>query len=118
MIDERDVLSIAHANLSTSLRTTLNTLTTVRTQNIILIQENKAFAASVLDLANSLKVQEAQDIQDVKLRSELETIRAEIRILRRRWRIMKSVVAAVVVGSGIDWAREDGLLELVLDDEG
>jgi len=36
---------------------------------------------------------------------------------KKRWRIMKSVVAAIIAGSGVDWARNNDLRNLVLDEE-
>ncbi|KAK8246886.1 hypothetical protein HDK90DRAFT_24130 [Phyllosticta capitalensis] len=54
------------------------------------------------------------------LKEELEAAEREMRDARRRWRVMKGVAAGVVVGSGVDWAEDEGLRGLVMgadDDE-
>ncbi|KAK7534185.1 uncharacterized protein J3D65DRAFT_632677 [Phyllosticta citribraziliensis] len=55
------------------------------------------------------------------LKAELEAAEREMREAQRRWRVMKGVAAGVVVGSGVDWAEDEGLRGLVMgaddDDE-
>lgn len=68
-------------------------------------------------LAGKLKAQEIADTNDPELRRRIENVRNDTKESQGRWRIMKSVVAAIIAGSGIDWARDEDLRELVLDDE-
>ena len=117
LIDRRDVLSIAHANLTSNLTTVTNDLTLAEAQNISLSRKNRAQTETLLDLTTNLQTQRAEDISNPMLRSQLQDLKEETKTSRARWRIMKSVIAAVIVGSGIDWARNNELLELVLDDD-
>ena len=117
LINQRDILSIAHTNIVNSLRSTLNALTAAETGSIISNQKNRELTPILFEFASRLKAQDIEDIQDPELRSELEALQIELKVSRGRRRIMKSVMVAVIVGSGIDWARKDDLRELVLDDE-
>lgn len=74
-------------------------------------------AATLWDLASQLKAQDLDGIDDIELREKLERSQKESRESRRRFRILKGLTAGVVAGSGVDWARDDELRALVLDDE-
>ncbi|SLM41047.1 Centromere protein H [Lasallia pustulata] len=117
LIDTRDVLSIAHANLASHLTTMMDDLTMVEAQNIISSKKNRTLADTLLDLTANMQSERAEDVSNAKLRSQLQVLKEETKMSKARWRIMKSVTAAVIVGSGIDWSRNDELRELVLDDE-
>lgn len=71
----------------------------------------------MLDLAGKLKAQNIDEIDDPELRTQLDDLRGDIKESKARWRIMKSVVAAIIAGSGVDWARDGDLRDLVLDEE-
>jgi hypothetical protein len=47
---------------------------------------------------------------------EWEAAERDEREARRKWRIMKGLVAGVVVGSGVQWVEDEELVELVLDE--
>ena len=79
-------------------------------------RKNRTLTDTLLDLTASLQTERAEDVGNPKLRSQLQALEEETKTSRARWRIMKSVTAAVIVGSGIDWSRNE-LRELVLDDE-
>ncbi|EPE09231.1 hypothetical protein F503_07007 [Ophiostoma piceae UAMH 11346] len=49
--------------------------------------------------------------------SELSQLRASVKASRQRWKLIKGAASAIVVGSGVDWARDAALLEIVLDPE-
>lgn len=95
----------------------MNDVTVVEAQNIISSRTNRALTDTLLDLTASLRTEKAEDVSNPKLRSQLQVLKEETKTSRTRWRIMKSVTAAVIVGSGIDWSRNNELRELVLDDE-
>ncbi|KAI9832928.1 MAG: hypothetical protein M1819_003958 [Sarea resinae] len=113
----RDVLSMAHTNLSNSLASSLSTLSKLEMDNITITKSNQELAAVMLDLAEKTKVQTVEEVHDPKMRSQLTELKEQNVKERTKWRVMKSVVAAAVVGSGIDWARDPDLRDLVLDDE-
>lgn len=51
-------------------------------------------------------------------RKRIDAADREVAGVRRDWRVWKGVAAGVVVGSGVDWAGEEDLVELVVDAEG
>jgi hypothetical protein len=46
----------------------------------------------------------------------LESLEAKSRAERQKWEMVKSVVSATIVASGVDWARDDDLRRLVMDE--
>lgn len=117
MIDRRDTLEIAHTNLSSAFQKLLKEAATRSADNIRAMEKNRALTATLLALAQNVQAQRDEVARDPKFAAQLEELRNEAATARRKWRIMKSVVAAVVAGSGVDWARDDSLRDLVLDDE-
>lgn len=95
----------------------MNDLTIVGAQNIVSSRMNRASTDTLLALTASLQTERAEDVSNTKLRSQLQLLKEETKTSKARWRIMKSVTAAVIVGSGLDWSRNNDLRELVLDDE-
>jgi Centromere protein H (CENP-H) len=116
-IHRRDLLSIAHTNLSSSLSNSSATLTNLETENILTSRRNVGLTKTLLDLVDEAKSQDKEYIQDQKSLSQLEVLEKELQFRRSRWRTMKNVVSAVIVGSGIDWVRDARLRQLVIDDE-
>ncbi|KAI9771699.1 MAG: hypothetical protein M1840_001915 [Geoglossum simile] len=116
-IHRRDLLSIAHTNLSSSLSDSSAALTNLETENILTSRKNVGLTKILLDLAEEAKSQDKEYIQDRKSLSQLEVLEKELQFRRSRWRTMKNVVSAAIAGSGIDWARDARLRQLVVDDE-
>lgn len=81
-------------------------------------QKNVELSTSMLALAEQVTTQKKKDIDDPKVRLQLEGLEAEMRISRQRFRIMKGTASATIVGSGINWARDPKLLEIVMDEDG
>ena len=116
-MDRRDTLSIAEANLSAKLQTTLNACTLAEVENIKCIAQNRELAATLFSLTDQIKALEKAGLEDPESVAQQENIRNEMNELRGKRRIIKSVVSAIIAGSGIDWAGDDELRDLVLDDE-
>ena len=117
LIDRRDILSIAHTNISTSLSSIFKASTLTEAENLRVMTQNRVKAITLLDLAKETKLYRSSAIEASDLKNRLKDIQAQTNIAKTRWRTMKNVVAAVVVGSGIDWATNDQLRDLVLDTE-
>lgn len=117
LINRRDVLSMAHTDLSSSLNSTLTSLSKTQRDNVIAVKINRELTGTLLNLAAEAEVKVIQDDIDPKLRDQLDNLEEQIEMQRSKWRVMKKVVSAIVVGSGIDWARNDEFRELVMDDE-
>ncbi len=116
-VQRRDVLSVAHANVATELASTLSALTTAETEGIEASRRNAESTQTLLRLAQEAETN-TKDVKEGKVRAQLAELEREVKVKRGRRRIMKSIVGAVVAGSGVDWAADEELRELVMDDEG
>lgn len=86
-------------------------------ENIQVMDKNAELAQELFRLVNAKRASAEVEVRDAEVRSEVESLKEELRNSRTKWRIMKSVVSAMVAGSGINWAEDDKLRELVMDDE-
>lgn len=80
-------------------------------------KHNAELASTLSRLVEETRSRPEEMIGDSRVRSALAKLREEARNSRLKWRVMKSVVSATVAGSGLNWALDDELRELVLDDE-
>lgn len=117
LVNERDMLAMLNSKLSQDLQMASADLLGLERQSIALTAQNQELAATMLGLAAEVQQSRTEDVDDPALRHRLQQLDREVRVARRDWRVMKSVVSAVVAGSGINWARDEALAELVLDDE-
>ena len=117
IIDRRDTLEIAHTNLSSSLQSLSKQVAVLSADNMRAMGKNRALTATLLSLAKRVQAQQDEVLKDARFSLQLDGLRDDTATARQRWRIMKSVVAAVIAGSGVDWAQDDNLRDLVLDDE-
>lgn len=117
MIDRRDTLEIAHTNLSSTLQTLLKEEALLSADNTRAVEKNRALTADLLALLKQVQAQRDEVTKDPKISAQLDQLRDDTATARQRWTIMKSVVAAVIAGSGVEWARDDTLRDLVLDEE-
>jgi hypothetical protein len=91
-------------------------LTAAEAENVVVTRDNVTRAEALFKLVEEAG-NRAEDVQDHKLRTRIEALQRENTVGRSRWRTMKSLMGAVIVGSGIDWARDEQLRELVANDE-
>lgn len=70
-----------------------------------------------MDLTEQTKAQRIVAINDSNLIDHAEQSKLDHEIAKKLWRTMKSVVAAIIAGSGINWARNSELKRLVLEEE-
>jgi hypothetical protein len=116
-ITDRDILSMLHADLSSKL-TAAQARTTAAEREIVGVNaQNQNLARVMVVLAEQLKEESTEAIEDAAMREKLEALDKQLGAARREWRTVKSLVAGIVVGSGVDWAGDPKLLELVIDDE-
>ena len=85
--------------------------------NIRAMEKNRSLTVTLLALAKKVQDQRDEVSKDPRLGAQLDEMRKDTATARQRWRIMKSVIAAVVAGSGLDWAGDESLREVVLDEE-
>ncbi|KAF2429177.1 hypothetical protein EJ08DRAFT_718413 [Tothia fuscella] len=117
LINERDVLAMVHNTLCTQLHDQRNRLASLERENKNAIAENKSLAGKMVRLAKGLKSEKVEEVKDAKLRAQLEKLDEEVRKNRREWRVLKSLAGSIVTGSGVNWAKDPKLLELVMDEE-
>jgi len=86
-------------------------------ETIRTLKRNRELEATLRTLKESTRSQKEEVEKDPKYSARLEESREEAKTSRQRWRIMKSVVAAVIAESGVDWVHDEKLRGLVLDDE-
>ena len=94
---------------------TLRELSNLEVQNLELHQRNQELARQLLESAkDDDSWREALDDDDLK--AQLEQLEADRKKSKSRWEVMKSVASASVVGSGVNWAEDDELTALVIDE--
>jgi seryl-tRNA synthetase len=118
LIEERDNLSVSLTEVSARVLSTMEKLTKVEAEHVIVARRNAELATKMMALAEEADTQKKEDIRDPSVRAQMDELEQALKISRQRWRIMKGTVSAVVAGSGIDWSRDAALRELVLDTEG
>lgn len=117
LLDRRDTLGIAHTNISTTLNSNRKALTRIETENITASEKSRHLGAFLVDLTEQIKVHRSTAINGSNLADQAEQCKLNHEMAKRNWRTMKSVVAAIIAGSGINWARDSQLKKLVLDEE-
>ena len=117
LIHERDVLALTDSHLSSKLASLQQRFATLEAEVVKLNEENRVLAGTLVEITDRMKGQTVDELDDARLTARLEGLDDEIGSARRRWRVMKSLVKGVVVGSGVEWAKRPDLLEVALDDE-
>lgn len=116
-MNRRDVLGIAQTNLSARLNSSLKAMTTAEAESIGALEKNRKLTKSLLEVISRLKLQREAALHEVDSRVWLNKLKDEAQTAERRWKIMKSFVSAVIVGSGVDWARNEELRHAVVHEE-
>ncbi|KAK8121274.1 hypothetical protein PG999_005394 [Apiospora kogelbergensis] len=118
VVQERDAASTTLAQQSTELRATLDDITETEAKVLRLSRENAGLASQVLELAaEERRLRDEALVSDPAYRDEIARLEGEVRTSHRRWRVMKGTASAIVAGSGVDWAQDEGLRKLVLDED-
>ena len=78
--------------------------------------ENRSLAKTILEWTADDN-NDPGSIEDPDFQEELEELRAGSKAEKRQYRIMKSLVSAIVAGSGYDWSQDEELRNLVMDVE-
>ena len=117
LVTENDAVSMIHGSLTSKLASTNKFLIVAEQNNIVANQKNRELAQTMLALAEEMKAQSVQDIEDPQLRQRVDAVDKELKDSRRRVKTLKGILSAMIVGSGINWAADEGLTELVMEDE-
>lgn len=96
----------------------LDEITEVESQSLRLGRENVDLASQLLELAEQTNRSKAEAIEmDPERAAEIRRLSDQVKLSRQRWRVLKGTASAVVAGSGVDWSRDAGLRDIVLDPE-
>ncbi|KAH7077799.1 centromere protein H (CENP-H)-domain-containing protein [Paraphoma chrysanthemicola] len=117
LITENDTVSMVHGSLAAQVTSIQQAISAAQQANIVANRKNKELSQTMLALAEEMKAQSAKDIEDPKLRDQVSAVEKELKESRRRMKTLKGVLSAMIVGSGMNWAADQDLTELVLDDE-
>ena len=105
------------SQLATNLNETYAKVSEVQRANVAAIEKNRELTKELMELVEQIKPKAIENIEDPQIQAHITSLEREIKPLSQKWRILKSLLAGSIVGSGVDWARDPALLELVLDDE-
>ena len=115
LINRRDVLALVYENLATMCAATLEALSNAEVESRQVAKANQELTHTMLDLTK--EDQSWRDaISDTSLKDQLQEIEADRQRSKAKWDTIKAIVSATIVNSGVDWARDDQLRELVLDE--
>lgn len=117
LITENDAVSMLHGMLASKLSTATRALGAAEQGNMASNKENRRLSVAVLELAEKVKAQSIDEIGDPLLRQQVEKADQSVKTSRRRTKILKGILSAMIVGSGINWAADEALHELVMDNE-
>jgi hypothetical protein len=117
LIGESDIVSMFHGSLTAKLASTTRALSDAERANIAANKKNSVLSQTLLALAEDLKAQQPEDIDNPRLRDQVKAVEREVKELRRKTKTLKGLVSGTIVGSGINWADDELLCELVLDDD-
>ena len=116
-VQERDETSISvakHADSKTKLR---RDLTGVQVQSIHICRENVKLTEELFELAEQAKQKKAIRLENPAVQREMDKLTREVKSSRQRWKVMKGVASGIIAGSGVDWAGDEDLRNIVLDPE-
>ncbi|OBT73275.1 hypothetical protein VF21_08427 [Pseudogymnoascus sp. 05NY08] len=117
LIQQRDDVSTELAATAAQVLAAREALTAVEAERVVLSRSNTELAGRMVGLAEEVEGQKKGDITDPDMRGRIEEMEREVRRSRQRWRLMKGVASGVVAGSGMDWARDEKLRALVLEED-
>ncbi|PNP53984.1 hypothetical protein THARTR1_05671 [Trichoderma harzianum] len=116
-VQERDETSISvakHAESRTRLR---RDLTSVQVQSIRMCRENVKLTEQLFELAEQAKQKKAIRLDNPEVQRGMAKLTREVKSSRQRWKVMKGVASGIIAGSGVDWAGDEDLRNIVLDPE-
>lgn len=115
LVNRRDVLSLVYENLANAQTSTLEALSDAEVDHTRTTKHNQELASQLLQLtAQESSWRDA--LVDQNLQSQIAEAERQHKAARGKWDTMKNIASAVVAGSGVDWARDDQLRALVLDE--
>ncbi|KAG6362955.1 hypothetical protein INS49_008050 [Diaporthe citri] len=119
-VQARDAASRDVAAQSAAARQVLAQLTDAEAEVLRAARRNRELAAEVLRLAREAdrgKVGAAGGSGDPAAEAQVAELEKRLAASRQKWRVMKGTASGIVAGSGVDWAADPVLRDVVLDPE-
>lgn len=110
------MLSLIYENLARSHSACLESLSDAEIKNMKMNDENRDLVRTLFELTKPHEKTGKDLITDPEIRGKVESAEAENRQKRADWVTMKRIVSAAIVASGVDWAGDERLRELVVDE--
>ncbi|OAQ84242.1 centromere protein Cenp-H [Purpureocillium lilacinum] len=111
----RDDAAIAVSKHASAVETTLGESTRVQADTALTVARNVELVAELLDLAAQVEERKRGHLNDARSQGEVRRLEEQVRLSKRRWQVVKGLSSGIVAGSGVDWARDDELRDMVLD---
>lgn len=115
LVNRRDVLALVHENLASTHGQVLKQLSDLEVENLQINRENQELVRQLLELTKQDETWR-EKLKDAKMLSQLEKLEDDFKSRKVKWDIMKNIASAMVVGSGLNWAEDDQLQALVIDE--
>lgn len=119
-VQARDAASRDVAAQSASARQVLAQLTEAEAEVLRAARRNRELAAEVLRLAREADRGRAGATGgggDPAAEAQVAELETRLAASRQKWRVMKGTASGIVAGSGVDWAADPVLRDVVLDPE-
>ncbi|PFH61710.1 hypothetical protein XA68_16510 [Ophiocordyceps unilateralis] len=118
LVERRDEAAVAVAGQASEMETLRSQLTSVHVKMASVARHNVELAAELGDLADQLRQREiGSSHESPGTRSAIAQLELQVASRRKRWRAIKGVASGVISGSGVDWAGDEELCDMVLDPE-
>ena len=114
-IQRRDAAATKTAALCSDLQVARSRLAELEAKSLHISRQNIEPASETLQLAGRTLDQKAKSVEGGPFGHEIGILEGQVKSSHQRWRVMKGAASAIVAGSGIEWARDKRLKDLVLD---
>lgn len=117
-VQARDGASRDVAKQSAAARQALTQLTDAESESLRAARRNRELAAEVLRLAKEADRSRAGAAgagDDPAAEAQIAELEKRLAASRQKWRVMKGTASGIVAGSGVDWAADPALRDVVLD---
>jgi hypothetical protein len=114
-IQRRELANVEEAKHHRAAQAATKSLDELELEGCRVGHRNGALAAELLQLAENNRSPVTEASFGKKFAGEITTLEQEIKMSRKKWKLMKGTASGIVGGSGIDWVRDERLRGIVLD---
>ncbi|KAI1004944.1 hypothetical protein K3495_g3275 [Podosphaera aphanis] len=116
LLQKRDELSLDLLEISKKERDAREDLIKLEVEHIHTVNKNANLSKKMLQLANTNN-EKSHQAPDELSRQKLVDMETQMKVSHRKWKLLKGLVSATIVGSGVDWVRRTELLPVVLNED-